>query len=135
MELSVYQIDNRQKLFSLKLSLPATYANSIFPVSFSKTLLFGTSKTNLLLVDLETTSLTDFSIPFTNTKILKIKQIHTKENNFVFLNDYNQILFCKFIRDKNPNQQTSSDINNGNLIKSVISQVISLLNLKNYKKW
>jgi hypothetical protein len=136
LELSVYRIQDRQKLFSLKLTLPSTYSNCIFPVSHSKTLLFGTSKVNLLLLDLETTSLTDFAIPFTNTKILKILQIHTKENNFVFLNDYNQILFCKFIRDKTSTQNPISDNENGNFLFIFLkNQETSHSKPKNYKKW
>lgn len=87
----------------MKLSLPASFASSIFPLLNSKALLLGTTKANLLFLNLETLSLNDFNVSFTNSKIHKIQQILTKENNFVFLNDYNQILFCKFIREKSFN--------------------------------
>lgn len=97
LELSVYRVADRQKLFALRLPLASTFATKMFPICVSRALVFGTSKVNLLLLDLERPRLDDFVVPFANTKILKIQQILTKENNFVFLNDYNQILFCKFI--------------------------------------
>lgn len=100
LELSVYRIEDRQKLFSLRLPLPGSFGTTIFPLSSSRALMLGTVKTDLLFLDLTALTLNAFRVPFANIKILKIQQILTKENNFVFLNDYNQILFCKFIQEK-----------------------------------
>lgn len=112
LELGVYRIADRQKLFALQLPLAATYADPMFPIRSSRALVFGTSKANLLLLDLERPRLDDFAVPFANSKIHKIEQILTKENNFVFLNDYNQILFCKFIWEK-PLRDIQSASENG----------------------
>jgi hypothetical protein len=71
-------------------------------------------------LNLKTCSLNDFSVPFTNTTILKTQQILTKENNFVFLNDYNQIVFCKFIKEEprisEQNTQKQEHISKSNII-------------------
>jgi hypothetical protein len=115
LELSVYRIQDRQKLFALKLPLCSSHATSIFPVSNSKSLVLGTNKVNLLLLDLDSNSLNDYAIPFTNIHIKKIEQILTKENNFVFLNDYNQILFCKFIQERSAIQSIQPSSKQGKL--------------------
>ena len=84
-------------------------------------MLIDTTEKVYLTLNFQDPSLQSFEIPFANLKILKSQQILTKQNNFVFLNDSNQIIFCKLFKS---NQEGGPNPN-----KAVLKEDIKDLNI------